>query len=269
VRILHRDNNEIDYKRKASIFFMLYLLFSMTYAHAYDRPTGAVFDETLISVIDQIKALKGTSMDQVSDRPTRITANARLAQAIHYYNIAVANYRQGKFGPGDTYLKLSKAMVKKYVAILERGIEKGKFPAAEVQSLIEAAEAICADIDYLLGEGPASVACPCSGIYQTVISKYNALAMNGSVPSTGDICFNNSYANGSHLVEVSEESSDHFLILTLGALGDPSGSSRGCLGLVEESNIETYYDPVDDLTEEEFQKCAEEAKALIACPNDL
>ncbi len=257
---------KIDYKRKGSILFMLYLLFSMTYVHAYDRPTGEVFNETFNAVIGQIRALKAT-LNQVSDRPTRITANARLAQAMHYYNIAASNYRQGKFGPGDTYLKLSKAMVKKYVTILEQGIEKGKFPAAEVQALIEAAEAICGDIDYLLGEGPVPVACPCSGIYQTAISKFNALATNGPAPSTADICYNNFYGDGSHVVEVNETSSDYFLILTLGAfVGDTA--FRGCLGLVEESNTETYYDHVDYLTEEESQKCVEEAKELIACPNN-
>jgi hypothetical protein len=103
-----------------------------------------------MSILEQIIALKAASWTQVSDRPVRITANARLAQAIQYNNIAVANYRQGKISIGNKYLKLAKASIIKFESTLERGISKNKFPEEEVLPLLEAADSIIANINDLM-----------------------------------------------------------------------------------------------------------------------
>lgn len=103
-----------------------------------------------MSILEQIIALKAASWTQVSDRPVRITANARLAQAIQYNNIAAANYRQGKISIGNKYLKLAKASIIKFESTLERGISKNKFPEEEVLPLLEAADLIIANINNLM-----------------------------------------------------------------------------------------------------------------------
>ncbi len=86
----------------------------------------------------------------MSDRPTRITANAKLAQAIHYYQIAAANYRQNKFRIGNKYLKLTVASLNKFKSTLEGGVSKNKFPESEVKSLLEAPDKIHDDIHKLM-----------------------------------------------------------------------------------------------------------------------
>ena len=70
---------------------------------------------TVVTILDQINALKTASWNQVSDRPFRITANAPLAQAIQYYNIAAANYRQNKKSIGDRYLRIAISSINKYI----------------------------------------------------------------------------------------------------------------------------------------------------------
>ncbi len=108
------------------------------------------FEKNPMRILDQIVALKAASWSQVSDRPVRITANAPLAQAIHYINIAAANYRQNKFSIGNKYLKLVMSSINKFKSILELGISKGKFSEAEVQSLLETADSIISEIHYLM-----------------------------------------------------------------------------------------------------------------------
>ena len=108
------------------------------------------FEKTPKWIVDQVVALKAASWSQVSDRPVRITANAPLAQAIHYINIAAANYRQNKFSIGNRFLKIAMNSINKFKSILERGISKGKFPEAEVLSLLETADSIIAEILYVM-----------------------------------------------------------------------------------------------------------------------
>jgi hypothetical protein len=107
-------------------------------------------DDVEISILDQIVALKTASWNQVSDRPVRITANARLAQAIHYYNIAAANFRQNKHSIGNKYLILVKNSINKFISTLERGVTKNKFPKTEILPLLEAAESLIVDINFIM-----------------------------------------------------------------------------------------------------------------------
>ncbi len=107
-------------------------------------------DDVEISILDQIVALKTASWNQVSDRPVRITANAPLAMAIHYNNIAAVNFRQNKHSIGNKYLILARSSIKKFIATLELGVSKNKFPESEVLPLLEAANSIIADINYLM-----------------------------------------------------------------------------------------------------------------------
>ncbi len=102
-----------------------------------------------MSILERITTLKN-SLNQVSDRPVRITANARLAQAKQYFNIGAANYRQNKFSIGNRYLKLAIASLDKFKATLERGIRLNKFPASEVQSLLDEADSIIASINNVM-----------------------------------------------------------------------------------------------------------------------
>ncbi len=97
---------------------------------------------TVVTILDQINALKTASWNQVSDRPFRITANAPLAQAIQYYNIAAANYRQNKKSAGDRYLRIAISSINRYISILELGIRNNKFPREEVVYLLETAASI-------------------------------------------------------------------------------------------------------------------------------
>ena len=101
-------------------------------------------------IIDQIMAIKTASWSTVSDRPVRITANARLVQAIHYYNIAAANYRQGKSSIGKKYLKLAMLTVVKFKTTLETAVSKNKFPEAEVLPLLEAVDSLHNDVHFIM-----------------------------------------------------------------------------------------------------------------------
>ncbi len=112
--------------------------------------TAQTYEELSVWILDQMVALKAASWSTVSDRPTRITANARLAQAIHYYQIAAANYRQGKFSIGNKYLKLTMASINAYKSVLERGVSLNKFSEMEVMPLLNAADKINTDIYYLM-----------------------------------------------------------------------------------------------------------------------
>ncbi len=112
--------------------------------------TAETFEKTPKWISNQVVALKAASWSQVSDRPVRISANAPLSQAIHYINIAGANYRQNKFSIGNRYLKIAVSSINKFKTILERGTSKGKFPEEEVQSLLETADSIIAEIYYLM-----------------------------------------------------------------------------------------------------------------------
>ena len=105
-------------------------------------------------ILDQIVELKTTSLSQVSDRAVGITANAPLAQAIHYYNIAAANYRQNKISIGNRYFKIAIVSINKYKVSIERGVMKNKFTQTEVMSLLDAADSIIADLNYLMNGSP-------------------------------------------------------------------------------------------------------------------
>ena len=101
-------------------------------------------------ILDKIVDLKAESMMTVSDRPVRITANARLAQAKHYYNVAAANYRQNKPSIGSRFLKLSMQTIMKFKAVIETGISKNKFPEEEVLPLLEAVDSIHSDVHFVM-----------------------------------------------------------------------------------------------------------------------
>ena len=111
--------------------------------------TAATVEETPV-IIDQIMALKSASWNTVNDRPVRITANGRIVQAIHYYNIAAANYRQGKSSIGKKYLKLAMLTIVKFKTVLETAISKNKFPEAEVLPLLEAVDSLHYDVHFVM-----------------------------------------------------------------------------------------------------------------------
>lgn len=97
-----------------------------------------------VSISDQLTTLKAASWSQVSDRSVRITANAPLAKAMYYNNIAQENYRQGKHSIGNRFSKLTIASLKKFKAVLERGVSKNKFPASEIKEFLDLADATIA-----------------------------------------------------------------------------------------------------------------------------
>ncbi len=107
---------------------------------------------TIALVKNQIAALKADSLNLVSDRPVRITANARLAQAKQYYNIAAANYRQGKKSIGNRYFILAIALLTKFKETLERGVRLNKFPESEVSPLLNEADLIIMNIQQLMNQ---------------------------------------------------------------------------------------------------------------------
>ncbi len=146
---------KIHDRKGASFILLLYLIFSITVAHA--RLNGDEFDPIFTLVIDQIKELKTGSMGQVNNHPVRLSANNKLAHAIYHYNIAGESYEKNQNTVGDKHLKLAKRSIKKFVSIIEHGISKNKFRREEVLSLLEVADVTSADIDYLLGEVPSSL----------------------------------------------------------------------------------------------------------------
>ena len=104
--------------------------------------TITIFVDMTIS--DQIAALKIASWNQVPDRAVRITANARLAQAIQYNKIASIYFQKNNFPVAFRYLNLAMSSVNQYISTLELGITKNKFSEQEVSSLLTAANAIIA-----------------------------------------------------------------------------------------------------------------------------
>ncbi|MEE9344957.1 MAG: Ig-like domain-containing protein [Methylococcales bacterium] len=106
--------------------------------------TITIFVDMTIS--DQIAALKIASWNQVPDRAVRITANARLAQAIQYNKIASIYFQKNNFPVAFRYLNLAMSSVNQYISTLELGITKNKFSEQEVSSLLTAANAIIADM---------------------------------------------------------------------------------------------------------------------------
>ena len=99
-----------------------------------------------MTISDQIAALKIASWNQVPDRPVRITANARLAQAIQYNKIASIYFQKNRLSVAIRYLNLAMSSVNQYISTLELGITKNKFSEQEVSSLLTAANAIIADM---------------------------------------------------------------------------------------------------------------------------
>ena len=81
----------------------------------------------------------------------RITANARLKQAVHYYNIAAANLRQNKQSIANRFFNISIASLEKYKSALERGVRLNKLPEEEVMPLLDNADSIIHEINHLMG----------------------------------------------------------------------------------------------------------------------
>ncbi len=114
-------------------------------------PTPVVNPNVSINSISyQIATLKIASWDRIKDNAVRKTANARLAQAKNYFNIATANIKRRKATIGKKYLKISTSSIKKYISTLKTGINKSKLTETAALLLLNEANSINANINYLI-----------------------------------------------------------------------------------------------------------------------
>ena len=107
-------------------------------------------DTTLVSISYQIASLKILSWSQIRDYAVRSTANARLAQAKNYSNIAISNFKRKNRNGRDKYLKISTSSIKQFISTLEIGINKSKITESDALPLINEANSINANINYLI-----------------------------------------------------------------------------------------------------------------------
>ena len=80
----------------------------------------------------------------------RKTANSRLSQAKNHFNIATANIERRKETIGKNYLKISTSSIKKYISTLKTGINKNKLTETVALPLLNKANSINANINYLI-----------------------------------------------------------------------------------------------------------------------